>query len=125
MAEPKILTITQAYSNFWTKYFVFSGTARRSEFWWTFLVNMSIGFIIGMINVRLMGAHQAGPHLLAAVFLLVTIIPSISQLARRCHDAGFSAWWLMALLIPIVDALVLLYIAMVPTDTFRPNKFRR
>ena len=123
MAEQKMLTMTQAYANFWNKYFVFSGTAQRSEFWWTFLVNMILGFFIGLISGLLFGTMET--YTLPGLFLFITIIPSISQLARRCHDAGFSAWWLMLMLIPIVDFFVLLYIALVPTDTIKPNKFRQ
>ena len=122
MAEKKMLTMSQAYSNFWNKYFVFSGTAQRSEFWWSLLVNMIIGFFIGLFSGMLIGRDA---YTLPMLFLLITLIPSLSQLARRCHDAGFSAWWLMMLLIPVVDFFVMLYIALVPTNMVKPNKFRK
>lgn len=74
-----------------SKYAVFSGRARRKEFWYFFLFNVLVGFIIGFL-----GAIMQKPKamtVLSIVFTLAFLLPSISVAARRLHDTGRSGWW--------------------------------
>lgn len=74
-----------------SKYAVFSGRARRKEFWYFFLFNVLVGFIIGFL-----GAIMQKPKamtVLGIVFTLAFLLPSIAVAVRRLHDTGRSGWW--------------------------------
>jgi uncharacterized membrane protein YhaH (DUF805 family) len=80
------------------KYADFSGRAARPEFWWFFLFQVIVMVVTGMVSEVLNG--------LAALALL---LPGLAVGARRLHDIGKSAWFLLVGLIPFVGWLVMLY----------------
>jgi uncharacterized membrane protein YhaH (DUF805 family) len=80
------------------KYADFSGRAARPEFWWFFLFQIIVMAVTGMVSEVLNG--------LAALALL---LPGLAVGARRLHDIGKSAWFLLVGLIPFVGWLVMLY----------------
>ena len=85
------MTFFEAVKTALSKYAVFSGRARRKEFWYFFLFNVLVGFIIGFL-----GAIMQKPKamtVLSIVFTLAFLLPSISVAARRLHDTGRSGWW--------------------------------
>ena len=95
-------------------YFNFKGRASRSEFWYWVLFTVLIGLVAStlesaiwptpafegdwMQNFESLAAQQTP---LSNILALVLFIPNLSMLARRFHDAGFSAKWLFLQLIPI------------------------
>ncbi|WP_367990640.1 DUF805 domain-containing protein [Vibrio sp. NTOU-M3] len=85
------------------QYAVFSGRARRQEYWMFFLVNMIISFVLGIIDGLL------GTAFIGFLYSLAILIPSLAVLARRLHDTGRSGWWILIGLIPLIGILVLLY----------------
>ena len=87
-----------AVSTCFQKYVVFSGRARRSEFWWWQLFVILIGAIanigdsvFGLHYTNSSSAAQAG--WLGTVVALALVLPSIAVLFRRLHDTGRSGWW--------------------------------
>ena len=91
------------------KYAVFSGRARRKEYWMFFLFNLIITVVLILID-SLMGTFspQAGLGLLSGLYSLAVLIPSIAVTVRRLHDTGRSGWWILIGLIPIIGTIVLL-----------------
>jgi uncharacterized membrane protein YhaH (DUF805 family) len=87
-----------------SKYLVFSGRARRSEFWWWTLFTVLV--LLGLSVVRL---DRAGD-----LFSLLTLLPSFAVGARRLHDIGRSGWWQLLWLIPLAGWIVLIYWAAQP-----------
>lgn len=85
------------------KYAVFSGRARRKEYWMFFVCNLIIAIIIGFIEGLLGSSGVVG-----IIYSLAVLIPSIAVSVRRLHDTGKSAWWLLIGLIPILGFIVLL-----------------
>lgn len=85
------------------KYAVFSGRARRKEYWMFFLFNLIIIFVLRFIE-ELAG----GPGVLASLYGLAVLIPSIAVAVRRLHDRNRSGWWLLIGVIPFIGAIVLL-----------------
>ena len=85
------------------KYAVFSGRARRKEFWMFFLFNLIITFVLGFIEVLV-----GGPGIVGTLYGLALLIPSIAVSVRRLHDINHSGWWLLIGLIPLIGAIVLL-----------------
>ena len=85
------------------KYAVFSGRARRKEYWFFFLINIIIAFVLGFIE-GLFGS----PGIISMIYSLAVLIPGIAVSVRRLHDTNRSGWWLLIGLIPIIGAIVLI-----------------
>lgn len=94
------------------KYADFSGRARRSEYWYFFLfyVLIYVGLLAAGMAIGRMGA------ILAAVFIVAMIIPSLSVGVRRLHDTDRSGWWLLISLVPLIGAIVLLVFSLQDSD---------
>ncbi len=84
------------------KYFVFSGRARRKEYWMFFLFN----FII-MIGLTVIDA-VLGTVVLGMLYSLAVLIPGIAVFVRRLHDIGKTGWWFLIAFVPLIGAIVLL-----------------
>jgi uncharacterized membrane protein YhaH (DUF805 family) len=96
---------SQAVATCLRKYVDFSGRASRSEFWWFFLFQIIVMIVTGMMSEILNG--------IAALGLL---LPGLAVGARRLHDIGKSAWFLLLGLIPVLGFLVLLYWFVQPSE---------
>ncbi|MCW5662220.1 MAG: DUF805 domain-containing protein [Piscinibacter sp.] len=99
------------------KYAVFSGRARRKEYWMFVLFYILI-YVALMIVEGLVGS----PGILALVFALGILVPSIAVAARRLHDTDRSGWWLLIGFVPLVGGIVLL-VFMCLDGTSGPNRF--
>lgn len=90
------------------KYFVFSGRARRKEYWYFFLFNILVSLVFAVIDAMLGSLNANGFGLLSSCYSLAVLIPSIAVSVRRLHDTDRSGWWLFIALIPVIGAIVLL-----------------
>ena len=101
------------------KYAVFTGRARRKEYWILFLFQVLISFVIGLIE------GITNTNVLGMLFLLLTLLPSIALSVRRLHDIGKSGWWMLIGLIPLIGSIVLLVFACLDSqpgeNTYGPN----
>lgn len=90
-------------------YAVFSGRARRSEYWY-FALFYLIFYAIGAMLDVMTGTFDkaAGIGLSTGILTLAFLIPSLSVTVRRLHDTGRSGWWFFIAFIPVVGAIVLL-----------------
>ena len=119
-------TLTQAVQRFFKKYATFSGRASRSEYWWWALVSFIVSIVINIITSTGMttdasGAAVIGPGaviglVLAVIWGLGTIVPSLALLARRLHDVNMSAWLILLVLVPFLGGLALLVMAILPSN---------
>lgn len=85
------------------KYAVFSGRARRTEYWMFFLFNFIISFVLAFIE-----GIVGGPGIIGLLYSLAVLIPGIAVSVRRLHDTNRSGWWLLIGLVPLIGAIVLL-----------------
>jgi uncharacterized membrane protein YhaH (DUF805 family) len=110
------------------KYAVFSGRARRREYWMFVLVNVIIAVVLTMIEGILDPDSESSRSTLATLYGLAVLIPSLAVSVRRLHDTGRSGWWLLICLIPIIGTIVLLIFMIQngrPTDNqYGPNPKR-
>ncbi len=91
------------------KYAVFSGRARRKEYWFFVLFNIIISIILAVIDgVTGTLDPESGMGLLGLVYTLAILIPALAVSVRRLHDTGRSGWWLLLLLIPLIGTIVIL-----------------
>ena len=134
-------TFMQATKRFFKKYARFSGYASMSEYWWSFLavgllslilsIPLFIGYI-GMIasaatydpystssapatGMGIMGVVMIIGLIISGLFSLAILVPTLAVQARRLHDGGFSALFLLLYLVPYVGSLVVLVFMFMPT----------
>lgn len=97
------------YMDALNKYAVFSGRARRKEYWYFVLLNFIVSIALSIIDL-IIGtfSHEAGIGLLGGIFALIMLIPRLAVTARRLHDTGRSGWWCLIALIPLIGSITLL-----------------
>lgn len=100
------------------QYAVFSGRARRTEYWMFVLCNVIVMLLLSMVD-KLIGGDK---ELISSIYSLAVLLPSLAVAARRLHDTDRSGWWLLLGLIPIIGTLVLIYF-MVCNGQQGPNRF--
>ncbi|ODG93144.1 MULTISPECIES: DUF805 domain-containing protein [Bacillaceae] len=84
-------------------YVVFSGRARRTEYWMFFLFNAIITIILSILQ-----SIADIDNILTGIYGLLTILPSLAVGARRLHDSGRSGWWLLIGIIPFIGTIILI-----------------
>ena len=82
------------------KYATFDGRARRMEYWMFVLINLIVTFLIGFADGALHISGTPGRSMIANLYQLAVLIPTIAVGVRRMHDTDHSGWWL---LIPLVN----------------------
>ena len=87
-------------------YAVFSGRARRKEYWLFVLFNI---IFVGVLFALDVATGTNG--ILAGLYEVAILIPSLAVTVRRLHDTGRSGWFLLIGIIPIVGGIVLLVFA--------------
>tara|TARA_B110000908_G_C10089365_1_gene373286 strand:+ start:382 stop:768 length:387 start_codon:yes stop_codon:yes gene_type:complete len=92
------------YFGVFKKYAVFSGRARRKEYWMFTVVNLGVVFVLSALTPLL-------DFPVGTVYILAVFIPMLAVTVRRLHDTGRSAWWLLISLIPLIGYIVLLIFA--------------
>lgn len=81
-------------------YATFTGRASRKEFWYFFLYNLIIAFVIGYYA----GVYDI-PQLIE-IYPWVVLIPTISVGVRRMHDVGKSGWFVLFPIYNIILACI-------------------
>jgi uncharacterized membrane protein YhaH (DUF805 family) len=124
------------------KYAGFQGRARRSEYWWFMLFVMLVWAVVYGLAAAIavwtspdvVGGVKDGGAMsivgvlalaVAVVAVLALALPSIAVAVRRLHDLGWSGWWYLTLLIPIVGgvAALVMLIAFMMRGNDGPNKY--
>ncbi|WP_429025223.1 DUF805 domain-containing protein [Aeromonas veronii] len=84
------------------QYAVFSGRARRTEYWMFLLCNVIVMQLLGMVD-KLIGGDK---EFISGIYSLAVLLPSLAVAVRRLHDTDRSGWWLLLVLVPIIGILV-------------------
>ncbi|MFJ9814760.1 DUF805 domain-containing protein [Streptomyces sp. NPDC101151] len=84
------------------KYAVFSGRARRQEYWMFFLFNLIISIVLTVVD------RAIGSNVLSLIYSLAVLLPGLGVAVRRLHDTGRSGWWMLIALIPLVGVIILI-----------------
>ena len=130
----KYTSMFAAYRAFWRRgYTEWAGTSSRSEYWLSWLANVLVCLLfvfLSVIAVYVDAALMQNAGFFTVVimssfvlFVLAALVPAISMLTRRMHDAGLSAWfWLLYLFsfVPWIGSYIwcisVLVIALLPTQ---------
>jgi uncharacterized membrane protein YhaH (DUF805 family) len=105
----------QAVWSVLSQYATFRGRARRSEYWYFFLVSSIVSVAATLIDMWLDNI------VLEVVVTLATIVPSLSVGARRLHDIDRSGWWQLIGIVPVVGWIVI--IVFFATDSGPRNQY--
>ncbi|MCH0570982.1 DUF805 domain-containing protein [Streptomyces sp. MUM 136J] len=101
------------------KYAVFSGRARRKEYWsFALFVWVIYSVLMGIGN----GAEVTAFQVLAIVFFVAILIPYLAVGVRRLHDTGRSGWWILFGLVPLVGSITLFVFAVLDSKP-GPNEY--
>ncbi|MGV9789742.1 DUF805 domain-containing protein [Streptomyces sp. NPDC004673] len=84
------------------KYAVFSGRARRQEYWMFTLFNLIISIVLSIVD------NALDTQIIQTVYGLAVLLPSLAVGARRLHDTSRSGWWLLIGLIPLIGWIILI-----------------
>jgi uncharacterized membrane protein YhaH (DUF805 family) len=107
------MTFQESIRVCFTKYFDFSGSATRSEYWWFVLFIVLVSVLSTMLSPVASG-----------LFSLATLVPSIAAATRRLHDTQRSGWWQLIIFVPLLGLIVLVvFLAQQGKDalTFTPS----
>ena len=96
------------------KYFCFEGRTGRKAFWTFILVNFVVNFVLSLIP----GVGK----ILAGLWGLAVLCPTLGITARRLHDVGKSGWLLLLALIPVIGVLIVLFLC-IPAGSGESNQY--
>jgi uncharacterized membrane protein YhaH (DUF805 family) len=99
-----------AYTSAWQRSFDYSGRSNRPAFWWFYLGNVIVLFVLNLLGVKLNLFWW-----FANLYLLAQIFPSLSITVRRLRDGGKPWPWIFIGLIPIVGGIWLLVLLCQPS----------
>ena len=104
-------------------YAIFSGRAKRAEFWWFFLFCMIVGLMGSVIDAAL-GLDTAirGNGVFTTLIQLATFLPSIAVGSRRLHDTNRSGWWQLLWIVVFIGWIPLI-IWLASTSKNENNRF--
>ncbi len=105
------------------KYAVFSGRARRKEYWIYNLINSIVISILAVsegFTSRFDTGYGIG--MLTSIYILGVMIPSIAVTVRRLHDTGRSGLWYFVGLIPVIGWLAVLIFTLLDSE-FGSNEY--
>jgi uncharacterized membrane protein YhaH (DUF805 family) len=91
------------------KYAEFTGRATRPEFWW-------FSLFITLVASALVYLSQTAGN----IFLIAMLLPLLAAGARRLHDIGKSAWWLLFMLVPVGGIVLLGFLWAMPSTNPLP-----
>ena len=84
VSEP--MTFSKSLSTCLSKFVDFSGRANRPEYWWFYLFTLLLSWGSMIVD---------SSQILSMLVNLVLFLPNLAASARRLHDNGRSAWWLL------------------------------
>jgi uncharacterized membrane protein YhaH (DUF805 family) len=92
------------------KYTVFTGRARRSEYWYFVLFNFLNSILTSMMDLTF-GLYnpETGYGVINTIYAALVLVPAIAVGVRRMHDVGKSGWYF---LIPLYN----IFLAVRPGD---------
>jgi len=98
------------------KYAVFSGRARRKEYWMFVLFNLIFAIVAVVLdNVLGIAIKGIGYGPIYIIFALAMILPGLGVAIRRLHDIGKSGWFIFINLIPCIGFIW--FLVLVCTDS--------
>lgn len=125
------MSLGQAVRSVFSKYVVFEGRARRSEYWMFALFNFLVYAGLSILAAVILGFGDDGAEAavttlsgLYGMYSLAVFLPSLAVCVRRLHDTGKSGWIILIGLIPFGGIVLLVWFAtdsQPGTNAYGPN----
>lgn len=87
-----------------SKFALFDGRASRAECWFFALFSLVTALLLAGLDMVILGRDFP---VVAMVFALLVVTPSVAVLVRRLHDTGRSGWWALLGMLPLLGNLAL------------------
>lgn len=105
------MSFIEAVTSVAVNFLNFSGRARRSEYWYFFLFNFVVQFLLRrsslIFDILLPTKMALGlARVLVSIYSLIVFLPALAVLVRRLHDTGKSGWYLLWNLLPGIGTLI-------------------
>ena len=98
-----------AYVDMWKNFANFGSRTTVGGFWWAYLANFIVSFVLSLIGVEV----------LVTVYSLACLIPGLSISIRRLNDAGKHWAWIFINLLPLVGSIIFIIMLCKPSTTQR------
>ena len=105
----------------------FNGRSDRPEFWWFTLYACIVFGLLAVVDYYVIGftfysildpfGEMKESGVLSLLFLLGTLVQSLSLTARRLHDRGHSGWWQVLYIVPFLSFIPLYWTVRDAKDT--------
>ncbi len=105
----------EAVGSCFSKYAVFSGRARRSEYWYFTLFNTLVSAVFTTLTRVTDGSRIV--EILSGIFSLAVFLPGMAVAWRRMHDIGKSGVWTLAPTFLSIVTTILAVLMFVVADT--------
>ena len=112
------MSMGQAVRSVFSKYVVFEGRSRRSEYWMFVLFNFLVYAGLSILAAVILGFGDDGAEAavttisgLYGMYSLAVFLPSLAVCVRRLHDTGKSGWFILIGLIPFGGIVLLVWFA--------------
>lgn len=112
----------------------FNGRSERPEFWWFTLYATIIACLLMLVDNYVLGVtffsilepfgEMKESGVLVTLFMLATLVQSISVTARRLHDRGRSGWWQLMFVVPVLNFIPLYWCVRDAKDTYAAKKYK-
>lgn len=100
-------------------YFTLDGRISLGQFWlrWqlpVIVISFLLGLVLGATTDQVTGEPNPAVAIIFLIFMLALIWPSIAVTVRRLHDIGWSGWFILLVLIPIANLVILVVTWFIP-----------
>ena len=103
----------EEYKHYWTNYLNFKKRSTILDLCIPILINFVI--LIPLVYLFFTESYLI-IKILLALFIAVNVLPTVSLLVRRVHDANYSIKLFFFLLIPIVGLIILIAFLLRPSE---------
>lgn len=122
IASKTFISPIEAWKSFWKRGFTeWAGTSSRSEYWYSVLVNWLIRAGLILVGIVLFGQIAIA---IANLYAIASLIPAISMMNRRLHDAGISSWWWFMMLLLFIPFLNIIFIIILIVVLCQPTSVK-
>ena len=111
-----------------------NGRSDRPEFWWFTLYACIVFGLLAVVDYYVIGftfysilepfGEMKESGVLSLLFLLGTLVQSLSLTARRLHDRGHSGWWQLLYPVPVLNFIPLYWCVRDAKDTYAAKKYK-
>jgi uncharacterized membrane protein YhaH (DUF805 family) len=89
--------------------------------WWIWGLALPLG--LGLLLHALLGIARVGTQTAEHVVNVLLLWPTLAVSIKRWHDRGYSGWWVLIVLVPVVGWLAAIVANGLLPGTRGPNRF--